>query len=81
MAVWNSAAAPGNVALSCFVVTQPWLRPQHISDLFEPGAKGIVEQVGITLCGLHLRMAYGSGERRLVTLGRRVGVNGLSHWL
>ena len=30
---------------------------------------------------LYPHMTYGSGERRLVRLGRWVGVNGLSHWL
>lgn len=38
-------------------LNKPRLRPQHIADLFEPGAKGIIEQVGVSLRGLHLRMA------------------------
>jgi hypothetical protein len=33
------------------------LCPQHIADLFEPGAQRIVEQVGVVLGGLNLRVA------------------------
>ncbi len=38
-------------------MNQPRLRPQHIADLFKPGAKGIVEQVGVALGGLNLCVA------------------------
>ena len=44
--------------LGCrYSLNQPRLRPQQIADLFEPGAKGIVEQVGIALRCLNLRVA------------------------
>lgn len=31
-------------------------RVQNVTDLLEPGTKGIVEQKGVALCGLNLRM-------------------------
>ena len=40
------------------------LCPQHIADLFEPRAKGIVEQVGVTLRGLDLRVAEELSDHR-----------------
>lgn len=43
---------------------QPRLRPQHIADLFEPGAEGIVQQVGIALRGLNLCMAQKLADHR-----------------
>ncbi len=46
------------------VANQPLLRPQHIAHLFEPGAKGIIEQVHIALRGLNLRAAEESADHR-----------------
>ncbi len=45
-------------------MNQPWLHPQHIADLFEPGATGIIEQVGVALRGLNLRMAEELADHR-----------------
>ncbi len=45
-------------------MNQPRFHPQHIPDLFEPGAKGIVEQMGIALGGLNLRMAEELADHR-----------------
>jgi len=43
---------------------QPRLRPQHIADLFEPGAQGVVEKVGVALCSLDLRIAEALPDHR-----------------
>jgi len=43
---------------------QPRFRPQHIADLFKPRAKGIVEQVGVALRGLNLRVAEELADHR-----------------
>jgi hypothetical protein len=45
-------------------LNQPRLRAQHIADLFEPRAKGIVEQMGIALRGLNLRMTEKFADHR-----------------
>lgn len=40
------------------------LRLQNVADLFEPGAQGIVEQVGVALRGLNLRVAEELADHR-----------------
>ena len=45
-------------------LNQPRLGPQHVADVFEPGAKGIVEKVGVALRGLNLRVAEELADHR-----------------
>ena len=45
----------GTATSCCTGLNQLRLRPQHIADLFKPGAQGIVVQMGIALCRLNLR--------------------------
>ncbi len=56
----------GNISALSYRIrlNEPRLRPQHIADLFKPGAKGIVEQVGIALRCLNLRMAEELADHR-----------------
>lgn len=54
----------GLVALRRSSLKKPRLRPQQITYLFEPGAKGIVEQVGVSLRRLNLRVAQELSDHR-----------------
>ena len=59
----RDGAATGEFRLRSHL-NEPRLRPQHVADLFETSAKGIVEQVGIALGGLNLRMAEELADHR-----------------